>query len=147
MNSDQMPSDGELSLCTARATDCLLSQRNADLLVQEMGNILEKVPLPLADVSNGVMKQLFYYAACKCLGSKQGLLPVPGTILLRKYREVDGRKRRDDPDARFWQTRPRRQIRTGPKAHKLHIGRNTPSSYTHTALSSILIFWQTTQSN
>jgi hypothetical protein len=94
-----MPSDGELSLCTARATDCLLSQRNADLLAQEMGNILEKVPLPLADVSNGVMKQLFYYAACKCLGSKQGLLPVPGTILLRKYREVDGRKRRDDPDA------------------------------------------------
>lgn len=99
MNSDQMPSDGELSLCTARVTDCLLSQRNADLLAQEMGNILEKVPLPLADVSNGVMKQLFYYAACKCLGSKQGLLPVPGTILLRKYREVDGRKRRDNPDA------------------------------------------------
>jgi hypothetical protein len=59
-----MPSEGELSLCTARATDCLPSQRNADLLAQEMGNILEKIPLQLADVSNGVMKQLFYYAAC-----------------------------------------------------------------------------------
>jgi len=93
-----MPTDGELSLCTARATDCLPSQRNADLLAQEMGNILEKIPLQLADVWNGVMKQLFYYAACKCLGSKQELLPVPSTILLRKYKEVDDRKRRDDPD-------------------------------------------------
>jgi len=98
MNSSQMPTDGELSLCTARATDCLPSQRNADLLAQEMGNILEKIPLQLADVWNGVMKQLFYYAACKCLGSKQELLPVPSTILLRKYKEVDDRKRRDDPD-------------------------------------------------